>query len=112
MTVQFPTALDTSTFPTQATLTAETLATEPHSKLHAELGQAILHLETKVGIDSSGDVTSLDYKINHIVTVPVGCIFPFGGASPPANYLFCDGSSISRTTYSALFAVFGTSYGG
>lgn len=29
----------------------------------------------------------------------------------PDGYLVCDGSAISRTTYSALFAVLGTSYG-
>jgi microcystin-dependent protein len=111
MPVTFPTSLDTSTFPTGSTLSAETLATYPHSKLHDELGQAILHLETKVGIDSSGDTSSLDYKINHITTVPVGCIFPFAGAAAPLNFLMCDGSLISTTTYAALFTVIGNTYG-
>lgn len=31
--------------------------------------------------------------------------------TPPARFLECDGSAISRTTYSALFAVLGTTYG-
>lgn len=31
--------------------------------------------------------------------------------SAPSGYLICDGSAISRTTYSALFAVLGTAYG-
>lgn len=31
--------------------------------------------------------------------------------TPPANYLLCDGSAISRTTYAALYAVIGTTYG-
>jgi len=29
----------------------------------------------------------------------------------PSGYLICDGTAISRTTYSALFAVLGTAYG-
>ena len=32
-------------------------------------------------------------------------------ASVPAGYLECNGAAISRTTYSALFAVIGTQYG-
>ena len=35
----------------------------------------------------------------------------FAGATPPAGYLVCDGSAVSRETYSALFAVIGTVYG-
>lgn len=43
--------------------------------------------------------------------VPVGAISSFGGASAPSGYLLCDGASVSRTTYAALFAVVGTTYG-
>ena len=32
-------------------------------------------------------------------------------AAIPANWLFCDGSAVSRTTYANLFAVTGTIYG-
>lgn len=32
-------------------------------------------------------------------------------ATPPAGWFNCDGSTISRATYSALFAVIGTTYG-
>jgi microcystin-dependent protein len=35
----------------------------------------------------------------------------FAGSTAPEGYLMCDGSAISRTTYSALFAVIGTTYG-
>ena len=44
--------------------------------------------------------------------VPVGVIFPFAGSTPPPGYLLCDGSEISQTTYSTLFAVIGYTYGG
>lgn len=42
---------------------------------------------------------------------PVGGILEFGGSSAPTNFLLCDGSAISRTTYAGLFAVIGTTYG-
>lgn len=43
--------------------------------------------------------------------VPIGAIFPFGGSTAPSGYLMCDGSAVSRSDYSALFAVIGTSFG-
>lgn len=36
--------------------------------------------------------------------VPTGTIAPFGGLKAPSGYLLCDGSSVSRTTYAALFS--------
>jgi len=45
------------------------------------------------------------------VGVPVGVINMFAGNTPPVGYLICDGSEISRATYSELFAVIGTTYG-
>jgi microcystin-dependent protein len=43
--------------------------------------------------------------------VPVGSIVDFAGATAPFGWLLCDGSAISRTTYSGLFAVINTIYG-
>ena len=42
---------------------------------------------------------------------PAGIIMPFAGTVAPENYLFCDGSAVSRTTYATLFAVIGTTFG-
>jgi microcystin-dependent protein len=42
---------------------------------------------------------------------PAGTIKGYGGPSAPAGYLLCDGSAVSRTTYSALFAAIGTAFG-
>ena len=42
--------------------------------------------------------------------VPVGTIIALAGSTPPAGYLECDGSALSRATYAALFAVLGTTY--
>ena len=41
----------------------------------------------------------------------VGTIKPWGKATAPDGYLLCDGAAVSRTTYSDLFAVVGTTYG-
>jgi microcystin-dependent protein len=42
---------------------------------------------------------------------PVGIIAPFGGPNVPAGWFLCDGSAVSRTTYSALFSAIGTYWG-
>lgn len=59
---------------------------------------------------------SLDALISKVRTLsssaaPSGSITAFGGASAPSGWLICDGSAVSRSTYSALFAVIGTAYG-
>ncbi len=43
--------------------------------------------------------------------VNTGLIIPWGSASIPSGFLECDGSAVSRSTYAALFAVIGTTYG-
>jgi len=43
--------------------------------------------------------------------LPAGAIVPFGGAAAPAGWLLCDGAAVSRTTYAALFAAVGTTFG-
>lgn len=44
-------------------------------------------------------------------SAPAGSLVMFAGAAAPYGYLLCDGAAVSRTTYAALFAVIGTSYG-
>ena len=43
--------------------------------------------------------------------IPSGTIAPFGGGTVPAGWMLCDGTAISRTTYSALFSAVNTTYG-
>ena len=48
--------------------------------------------------------------------MPTGTIMMYSGiaselVSTDGRWLFCDGSAVSRTTYSALFRVIGTNYG-
>ena len=48
---------------------------------------------------------------NIVGEVPIGSIIGYTGSSAPAEYLICDGSAVSRSTYSALFAISSTAYG-
>lgn len=43
--------------------------------------------------------------------VPVGSVFHLAASSVPPGYLECNGAQVSRTTYAALFATIGTTYG-
>ncbi len=40
-----------------------------------------------------------------------GEIIFYGSTTAPAGFLPCDGTAVSRTTYAALFAIIGTSFG-
>lgn len=44
-------------------------------------------------------------------TVPTGAIQMFAGSAAPSGYLICDGASVNRADYPALFTVIGTTYG-
>ena len=70
---------------------------------------------TKTEIDSMGGGASLDTtiksKANIADLLPIGSYIQFAGSQAPAGFLVCNGGEISRTTYSALFAVIGTTYG-
>jgi len=46
-----------------------------------------------------------------VAAMPAGSIQPWPSNTIPEGWLLCDGSAVSRTTYSDLFAVIGTSYG-
>ena len=56
--------------------------------------------------DGSGN---LSFQI--VNGVPSGAVFCVAVATVPTGYLECNGAAVSRTTYAALFAFIGTSYG-
>ena len=43
--------------------------------------------------------------------IPTATIIEWSDSSIPSGFLECDGSAVSRTTYSALFTIIGTTYG-
>jgi microcystin-dependent protein len=64
-----------------------------------------------IGTFSANQAT--DETINIVVpdALPTGSYIQFAGSQAPDGFLVCNGGEISRTTYSALFAVIGTTYG-
>lgn len=50
-------------------------------------------------------------KLGSGVGFPPGFIGAYGGTVAPTGWLLCDGSAISRSTYSALFGNISTNYG-
>lgn len=46
-----------------------------------------------------------------ITTLPVGAVIAYAKGAPPAGFVLCNGAAVSRTTYAALFAEIGTTYG-
>jgi microcystin-dependent protein len=61
--------------------------------------------------EGSTATVSVDASYNRLV--PTGSITAWGGSSdsPPSGFLTCDGTTVSRTTYAALYAVIGDRYG-
>jgi len=43
--------------------------------------------------------------------VPVGAIIPMAAPSVPAGFLECNGATVKRSDYPALFSLIGTTYG-
>lgn len=82
--------IETSVIDTDTALTANSDAKIPSQKA------------VKAYIDALGGITNL---------VPTGAILPYGAATAPANFLLCDGTAVSRSTYSTLFDIVSTSYG-
>ena len=56
--------------------------------------------------DASGNLS-----FSLIEGVPTGSVFCMAVATVPSGYLECNGQTLSRSTYAALFAIIGTQYG-
>ena len=66
--------------------------------------------ETAVEIEEYPNQAALD-AVPVAASVPVGVICAHGSTQVPDGFLPCDGSAISRTTYSSLFSAIGVSWG-
>jgi microcystin-dependent protein len=60
------------------------------------------------GDNSTKIATTAFVTQNSVLT---GALIMWPTASAPSGYLLCNGSAVSRTTYTALFAVVGTTFG-
>ena len=65
-------------------------------------------VDTAAIVDGAVSAAKLDSGIN---TVPSGTIIMYGASAAPTNWLLCHGEAVSRTDYSALFGIIGTTYG-
>jgi microcystin-dependent protein len=63
------------------------------------------------GVTSSTMWTDLATASGTTAVLPSGLVMPFAGTTTPDGWLACDGSAVSRTTYSLLFTAIGTTYG-
>lgn len=50
-------------------------------------------------------------QLLHLWDGLTGVVLTFAGATPPKNWLLCDGQAISRTLHAKLFSVIGTMFG-
>jgi microcystin-dependent protein len=60
------------------------------------------------------EATKYDFdgaNLTGIEGTATGTIVPWSAASLPSGFLECNGQTVSRSTYSALFAIVGTTYG-
>jgi microcystin-dependent protein len=79
------------------------------------LGELVFTTDTKKLYVGDG-VTALlvgpvDAQGSFIDTQPIGAILAWPSATVPTGYLECNGQTVSRTVYSLLFAIIGTTYG-
>jgi microcystin-dependent protein len=88
-------ALNTDKIETSVLDTDTTLAANSDSKVATQKA-------VRAYVDALGGQTYL---------VPTGGILPYAGSAAPANFLLCDGSAVSRTTYATLFGVISTTFG-
>ena len=58
------------------------------------------------------EITALKAQIAGLAPAPIGSIQMWPSDTLPTGYRLCDGSSLDKTEYAALYAVLGTTYGG
>lgn len=65
-----------------------------------------------IGVATSGITLAMLAAAVANALVPTGAVLPYAPPfTTPSGFLLCDGSAVSRATYSALFAIVGTTYG-
>lgn len=94
------------TFPSSGTPDVHTFATAQQSLGVFESAGTRLDGGPKFYVDGAGSTANLDGLI------PPGTIVMYGGATVPAGWKSCDGSSLSTTSFPDLFAAIGYNFGG
>ena len=109
MATSFPSSLDSFTNP----LSSDTLSSPSHSAQHADANDAIEALQVKVGVDSSADTSSLEYRIAQLEAagspiVKVAAFTSSGTWTVPAGVTY----AVAHMRGGGGGANFGTSNGG
>lgn len=84
-----------------------------HGKIHSRGAiDAAGTIYTDADVDAAGDIVAGGVvKAGTAILSPLGSVTQWLTDTPPAGWLLCHGQAISRTTYAALFALIGTTYG-
>jgi microcystin-dependent protein len=94
----------------------EAAAAAQLAETNAEAAAAVAQAQAAAASDSADRAEAAAAEAGDLTALlaflwPVGAYMEFAGAAAPANFLACQGQAVSRTTYSALFGVIGTTYG-
>jgi len=88
----------------------------PEGLVYAGQGSIYLRRDNSGGTQLYQKTTGIHLNSGWVSTAgtaiaPTGTITTYAGPTAPSGYLLCDGTAVSRTTYSDLFAICGTLYG-
>jgi microcystin-dependent protein len=87
---------------------------ETTTKNYGWVKPEIQHSPATWGGFINDDLDSIDALVfaNQQAVSPIGAGALWFAATPPANWLICDGSSLDTTAYADLFAIIGYNFGG
>ena len=77
-------------------------------KNNTGLNGRVENLET-TSTNHTEEISNLNDTLTNLL--PIGSVIPFAGSTIPEKWLECNGSAISRETYSELFNAIGVNYG-
>jgi microcystin-dependent protein len=77
----------------------------------ASIAQTLAGTDETLPVHSAGVHAAIVAALSAFSAITPGTLAYWPAQTPPAGWLERDGSAISRTTYAALFAVIGTTYG-
>jgi microcystin-dependent protein len=80
-----------------------------HPNDHNTIRQALADIIAELGSNPSGASADLTQLLATVT--PIGAVSAYAGNAAPTNWLKCDGASLVRATYPALYGVIGTTYG-
>jgi len=88
------------------------MAFSPISQANIAAAKAIIqNLWQKVKDNFDDHQSRINTLEGTSVVIPTGGVIEYGGTAAPSGFLLCDGTAVSRTTFSDLFAILGTVYG-